>query len=699
MERLCCGLLGVFGLAVAQAAPLSLEIDTGDELHIATLTNAAPILIVSNGVGKVTVRMFDTFGNETPIDVGCGDGSSAETRVAVPWPLKKGVYRLYCGDATVNFAVLKPHRKTPPLPPGKFRIGLNYHFRYYDATDENMRKTLRALDVCGAKLVRGVALVYRDIAREDGTFDWNDHGWDDKMKLLADHGLPLDAIYQEAPTWTMVEGRWNTSNGWRNCLIPPKSGYLKDFSRELARRYGNRIAYYEVGNELDLVPTNIVSTADQVRMQREAWEGVHEVDPDLKVINAGLTYARSSDLPSRIPPNRNEDFLTQAKDWIDVQAVHQHAYFTSYKTRVARLEESRRELGLTMPWYSNESALSALPGEEDEAGRTVMRNVLYAWAHGSRDYIWYNLRATGADLTNSEHAFGIITQDYHPRAMYPAFCALTWIYHGLDFERTWIDDAELERFVFGFQGKGGKVLAAWFDGAEKDAEVCVRTDAKRVYTVDHMGNETQLVIKNGVVRWPVSLWPRSLVCVGATVAVPDRHDLLRPVPEDDAVLKLESSQDPAKPMLTLDRHDQVKDYNRAIPDLLHRQWKGPSDLSAKVWICRLRASQELRFVIDVTDDCDTPNDRLELVFVQSGRPDPLIVVPAGDYTDLFTRTRVEGVTRYDFKIPYAAGALTDLGMDIGFGFELKIYDDDGEGEDGWIQLAPVGSPCRRVRLF
>lgn len=45
--------------------------------------------------------------------------------------------------------------------------------------------------------------------------------------------------------------------------------------------------------------------------------------------------------------------------------------------------------------------------------------ILSAWAWGSTDYIWYNLREIGPD--DSERGFGLVTVDYHPRATFGDF--------------------------------------------------------------------------------------------------------------------------------------------------------------------------------------------------------------------------------------------------------------------------------------
>ena len=52
--------------------------------------------------------------------------------------------------------------------------------------------------------------------------------------------------------------------------------------------------------------------------------------------------------------------------------------------------------------------------------------------------------------------------------------------------------------------------------------------------------------------------------------------------------------------------------------------------------------------------------------------------------------RPDGLTRYDIRIPFS-GFRISPGSDIvsGFRFNLRVWDDDGEGHDGWIELKPA----------
>ena len=151
---------------------------------------------------------------------------------------------------------------------------------------------------------------------------------------------------------------------------------------------------------------------------------------------------------------------------------------------------------------------------------TVWAKTLYAWSWGSRDYIWYNLRATGW-LEGGEPGYGLITAGFRPRAGYAAYAALTAIFQGLDADGRLIarHPLHLYRFKGGKDGFRGIVLAGWDWGAETPHGVRVRTDAARASISDHMGNRSAVTIKDGVIELPLDLNPKALLLDSATTAI------------------------------------------------------------------------------------------------------------------------------------------------------------------------------------
>ena len=132
--------------------------------------------------------------------------------------------------------------------------------------------------------------------------------------------------------------------------------------------------------------------------------------------------------------------MKNAKDYFDVDTIHIHGSFAKYVNSISqKLFPLRERTGVSgKPWFSNESALTSMWSER-EAAMTVWKKILWAWANGSVDYIWYNLRATGRDPKNAEHGYGLLTADFFPRETYVAFSALATVVGGAKFRRKVFD--------------------------------------------------------------------------------------------------------------------------------------------------------------------------------------------------------------------------------------------------------------------
>ncbi len=162
---------------------------------------------------------------------------------------------------------------------------------------------------------------------------------------------------------------------------------------------------------------------------------------------------------------------------------------------------------------------------------------------------------------------------------------------------------------------------------------------------------------------------------------------------------------------------QVVSQAEADPNLEHRVWKGARDLSADVWLVRTENEFEIR--AEVTDDLHSqPNsgfpiwkgDSMQVCFKlpsqdgfweigaarsDSGRPEVFVFhAPTGfDREKVARKIRLQTKrngdrTFYSLRIPLKSCAMTPELLRSGFRFNLLINDNDGEGRDGWIQIAP-----------
>ena len=690
-------LRGVFKATKAEA--LRVEAATGNPLHIVREgQNEKPVLAIRNAAqeriaarGTLKVEGFSGEEFELPVDVALDAGQSIEIPVSVH--ITKGVWKirgeLVAGDGSVatvdtRFAVMDFHGVTPKQPRGTFRLGVHWHFPRY--TDGDRALAASAIVACGAKLTRADFANMASI-QPAGPDSWEFARTDALLEMLETNGLAVDAIIFKPPRWAMTPPPTNAV--WCSRAVwPPVAGTFGAFCERLAARYGTRIDYYEIGNEWDL---RFGGTYDEaVAVQREAYLGLKKGCPDVCVIPNG--WAAAGDIPSMDGKGRtwiHEHFLKNAKDYFDVDTIHNHGPFPRYVNSISRkLFPLRERTGVAgKPWYSNESALTSVWGERD-AARTVWKKILWAWAHGSVDYIWYNLRATGWDPKNPEHCYGLLTADFFPRDTYVAFAALSSLVGGGAFRRA-IRDTETH-FVFEFRKGNDLVLAAWEEAGSTGVTVPVETDAKRAYEVDLMGNRRVVPLKDGRTSLAMAFEPSALVLEGATFASADVSGL-RAQDERGGACAIEIPADaPGRaPDFVLERPQQVHDFFVGNPAERERLWKGPKDNSAKVWLAREDGG--LRVRVEVEDDahCEPPEGAAR-------NEGDCIEVAVADGSGnrqrrfCFAHTeRIGTVTRYDALIAYdAASGFTAKALEDGIRFNLIVNDSDSDRRESVLGIAP-----------
>lgn len=593
----------------------------------------------------------DYFGRtvEIPYDVTLNPGETV--RRDLPRFPTKGIWRL---SDTLRLAVLDVHEITPLQPEDEFRLGVNYHVTRY--TDVDRAITMDAAVAIGAKLMRGNYSASRE---KDGTRDFKRL---DKItdELLA-HGIAIDAI--------MSGGR--------------EDGIAA------AKALGNRVSWYELGNERDLMfKSEKRPYAGEVEAFKGFSEGVKSVCPTAKVIYGGFAAESSFKHPAHvIRRGFQEDLMTECKDWYDAHANHLHSPFKEYVGKLANFMSWRKERGIAdKPWYANETAVSTTRVGEDAAAVILWQKVLYAWSRGSVDYIWYNLRGTGYNPADSEQGYGLMTVDYRPRATFAAFSALATVFFRLGFDKVLHDgkDRQVMRWTGVRNGKPCHVIAGWdFFAPPEGCRIRVKTDAVRAAQVDLMGNVSEVEVKNGFAVWKVRKLPSALVLVGATAAEPDAHDLAAEARKPVKTISPGPEDENRPPDLLLDDYDQVYEIYEAKPEYRHRTWRWWGDLGAKVWFSRKGNAVNVHVVVEDDIHRPVPEKPLEgdACVLKIGNSTVTLVTDAAkrDFIDVNSHDRRHR-THYRYRFVIPDGKSTP--------FNVRIYDNDGEGPDGWMEYSP-----------
>jgi len=697
-------LRGVFRTTKANA--LRVEAVTGNPLHIVREGQGEkPVLAIRNVAqerisahGTLKVVGFGGNGFDLPVDVALDAGETMEIPVwdglaDSPPPCRvKGVWKisgkLSADDGSVasfdtRFAVMDFHGPTPKQPRGTFRLGVHWHFPRFTDGDRNLAAA--AMVACGAKLTRADFANMASI-QPTGPDCWEFARTDELLEMLEANGLAVDAIIFKTPRWAMLPPP--TNSVWRaHAVWPPVTGTFGAFCERLAARYGTRIDYYEIGNEWDL---RFGGTYDEaVTVQREAYLGLKKGCPDACVIPNG--WAAAGDIPSMDGKGRtwiHEYFLKNAKDYFDVDTIHCHGPFPRYRNSISRkffpLRERTGAAG--KPWYSNETALTSRWSERD-AAVTVWKKILWAWAHGSVDYVWYNLRATGHDPKNPEHGYGLVTSDFFPRDSYVAFAALSSTVGGGEFRRA-ILDAETSS-VFEFRKGRDLVLAAWDEAASADVKILAETDAKRAWQVDLMGNRTALSLEGGRTRLTFASEPSALVLEDATFVSVDVGGLYAKSGSDEArVVVVPPDSFGRTPDFALEMPHQVHDFYVGNPAERERLWKGSADNSAKVWLTR--EDNGLRIRVEVEDDahCEPPEGAARN---EGDCVEVAVADRSGNRRRRFCfahAERIGTVTRYDALVPYDATSGFDAkALEDGIRFNMIVNDSDSDRRESAIGIA------------
>ena len=690
-------LVGVFNTGEADA--LAFEVETGNPFHaVRGEAGETARLVVRNSAGtpvkfRARLTLHGPFGKDRPFEASGTVAGGGDMVLKMPQDVPtKGVWRVSgevsAGDGSVSrvdtrFARMDYHVRTPKIPRGRFRIGMNYHMASYPPAD--LRKTVDALVAIGVKLTRaGIGLAMRSVQAE-GPDSWNWEKAEKRLRMLEEAGISVSANLFPIPGWAArpdAVRKAEETKQWRyEVLSLPPDGLYEKYCERVAAHFKGRFDYFEIGNEWDLNFLNPVSEA--VEIQRQAYRGIKRGDPDVHVLPNG--WAGANDLrATRNTPRANfmREFLTLCKgDCFDVHTTHCHGDYASYERRINSLVKLIGETGAAQkPWFSNESAISSWHGER-EAAATLWKKIVFARAMGSVDYIWYNLRGTGWDPKDSEQGYGLITAGYLPRETFVACAALATLMGGCDTCReVW---RNRKRRVYELRGKGGITLVAWDEECEGGpVEVPFATDAKGAERVDMFGNRGGVAVTNGVAALSVGSLPSALVLKGATSATASERDLSKPPVGHVGVVELPVDGFAGEPAFTLATQERVTDYFEAIPGKESRLWRGPEDLSAKVWLAL--ESTNILVRVDVRDDVHVP---------PCGRAD------MGDSVQIYLSATVArflpmgepvsrdgGVARYERRVPLQDIGCREPANDIRFHFNVSVTDDDGSGPETELEL-------------
>jgi len=168
-----------------------------------------------------------------------------------------------------------------------------------------------------------------------------------------------------------------------------------------------------------------------------------------------------------------------------------------------------------------------------------------------------------------------------------------------------------------------------------------------------------------------------------------------------------------KPQFTLDSRKNMVSQMEHNPYTSHRVWSGPEDQSVRVFLAADDSNLNIR--VDVTDDVHVKSKSAETSYMEDGLQLALAVPGQNGHWEFgfaeledgspgthcwinprglaapkpgLAISRSKQTIRYDIAIPLAGIGVSPERLKEGIQFNLLINDNDGEGRDGWMQIAP-----------
>ena len=802
--------------------PLTPELETGNPIHVLTPGDGrTPVLKLVNTRGRTASgRLEYAPGRAAAWRLGPGE----EFRLELPRPEKFGVSRVEVRvidddpkvrplERRLSFAYMPPAGPTPGRAEG-FLFGVCSHSQ--GSSDEELEREAMAAAWCGAKVVRE-DILWERLEPEEGRSDFS--SYDRLVAALKKYHLEPQAIYCYVPGWAVAK-EWKPVSAARRGKGRPDYGHWANFIRAFAQRYRGEIRYVEVWNEPDLIGFADFSQPEYLELMKIAHRETKAAAPEMNVLTGG--YACMPGMHGAMSDAEHmPKTLRGGRGFYDIHAFHGHGPLAHYRPQIERLMKLRRELGVTAPWYANETAESSIHIGERRQARTLVQKLLYSWARGAVGYNWYDLRNDGYDPRNNEHNFGLVTRDFYPKEAYAAYNMLAGVFRGGEYRKDLFLGDGLDCFLFR-DGRGNFLLPHWNNRGDSAVRLAVIGGVTgRCEQIDLFGNRRRMAAAGGEAVIEVGEEPATLLIGGQEKEPVPCGELIRRegdanlVPGGSSTVKYRVTNATAKARLfrldfsapggvALKRsgfrfrlapggertvelelraestfrslHGQLKHLNLRfeagglwkgeleeplwtvarlregdfpqVPDFelkdasrltmlapndparSHLFWKGPEDLSGKVYLARNRDSLKLR--VEVTDDrhCQPfsgeeswKGDSVQLALRIPGQAGSWEIgffrrgdggngcfvwnAPAGfDVRRVTERFRLETGrdeerkrTLYEAVIPFAAVGLTEEAAGRGFRFNLLINDNDGEMRESFIAVAPGLGDSKNTDFF
>lgn len=342
---------------------------------------------------------------------------------------------------------------------------------------------------------------------------WRFERFDQMLEIFTAQGISLMPVLSNVPEWAVAKDAkpvYTDRKAHPRNMLPEINAWL-EFVRTVVGRYKGKISYFEIWNEPDLHFANF--TYDEyLKLLRLSYAAAKEANLEVKIFNGGLSSV--AEVPFK--GNCLGRTLKEGADDFDILAIHAHSVQDAYRQKLAKMFQQIKRENFTKPWFSHETGLTSIGGQERLQALTLYKKFIHTWALGAMGYSWYDLRNDGYDQYNREHNFGLLTRDFHPKPAYAAYNTISRLFAAANFKHTLLDDGK--NYSYLFETPDGFLIAGWAETGS--FPLFATTDADSAEIIDLMGNSSPLEINDGNVVIPHTEQPATIRLKQAKSFVP-----------------------------------------------------------------------------------------------------------------------------------------------------------------------------------
>ena len=348
-------------------------------------------------------------------------------------------------------------------------------------------------------------LFYWSELQPTGPQDWNGyHVPDDWLQQADQDGREVVGLLKHTPAWATDGPPGCGEPRGLDLPIDDPGNLWAAFVRRTVTIYGDRIHRWIIWNEPDIDLETYGnewcgSLASYYRLLKVAYLAAHQIDPDVKIHLAGLTFWHDREYLDRFLAHAVQD-PTGAEHGYYFDAVSLHIYFQTESVPFI-INEARAALraqGIDKPIWVNEMNASPDTDPEwplvrprwrvslEEQASFILQSFALALSSGAERMAVYKLSDAG--LPPGGEPFGLLRPDGSRRPAYEAYSLLTTHFAGTGHARE--EPHSLYRVVT-LQRDVGTTRVVW---ARTGSEVSVALPASgaQARLIDQAGVEQQI---------------------------------------------------------------------------------------------------------------------------------------------------------------------------------------------------------------